>query len=192
MLRVNADEEGLTAAVSILDSGGLVAYPTDTLYGLGADALDEDAVARVFVAKERPEGVALPVLVAGVDHVRHVARLTPLARRLAAEHWPGALTLVLPALPTVAENLLGGKDTVAVRVPDAPWALALAEHFGPVTATSANRHGEPAARTARECETVAGVDCLVDGGALPGTPSTIVDATGAEPKVLRQGAVALK
>lgn len=189
MLQVDADEEGLRAAVSILDSLGVIAYPTDTLYGLGADALDEDAVAKVFAAKGRPEGVPLPVLVAGVEDVRHVARLTPLARRLAAEHWPGAVTLVLPALTTVPDNLLAGQATVAVRVPDAPWALALAEHFGPITATSANRHGEPAARTAREAEAVPGVDCVVDGGPLPGTPSTIVDATGAEPKVLRQGAV---
>lgn len=191
MLRVHADEEGLQAAVSILDSLGVIAYPTDTLYGLGVDALDEDAVAKVFAAKGRPEGVALPVIVANVDDVRHVARVTPLARRLAAEHWPGALTLVLPALATVPDNLLAGGTTVAVRVPDAPWALALAEHFGPVTATSANRHGEPAARTAREAEAVTGLDLVVDGGTLPGTPSTLVDATGAEPKVLRQGALTI-
>lgn len=191
MLRVKADDHGLSDAISILDLGGLIAYPTDTLYGLGADALVEEAVAKVFAAKGRPDGVALPVLVAGVEDVKHVARLTPLGRRLAAEHWPGALTLVLPALGTVPDNLLAGGDTVAVRVPDAPWALALAEHFGPVTATSANRHGEPAARSAWEAETVPGLDLVVDGGTLPGTASTIVDATGTEPRVIRPGALVI-
>ncbi|HLE97337.1 MAG TPA: L-threonylcarbamoyladenylate synthase [Candidatus Thermoplasmatota archaeon] len=189
---MEADDDAVHEAVRLLDCRELVAYPTDTLYGLGADALDEDAVLALFEAKGRPPDAAVPVLVADLEAARHVARVTPLARILAAQHWPGALTLVLPALPSVPDALLGGGTTVAVRVPRSPWALDLAREFGPVTATSANRHGEPPARDADEAAvSVPGLALVVDGGRLPGVPSTIVDATGKEPKVLREGAVRL-
>lgn len=186
--RMKADDDALDEAVVLLDHRGVIAYPTDTLYGLGADALDEEAVARVFAVKGRPEAVPFPVLVAELEDAKHVAHLTPLARELAAKHLPGGLTLVLKARATVPDNLLGGLDTVAVRVPDAPWARDLARRFGPVTATSANLHGMPPAAAADDAA-LPGVDLVVDGGRLPGTPSTIVDATGSEPKVLRAGAV---
>lgn len=183
--------DAVALATRELDAGRLVVYPTDTLYGLGADALDEDAVLGVFETKGRGVEKALPVCVGEFEESRHVARITPLARRLAARFLPGALTLVMPAAPSVPDAVTGGGDTVAVRVPANDFARALASHFGPLTATSANLSGRPAPRTVAEAEAqLAGAVALfVDGGALPGVPSTLVDATGDIARVIREGAV---
>lgn len=185
-----ADPEAVTAASHALDDGELVVFPTDTLYGLAADALDEAACLRVFDAKKRPADSPLPVLVGGLEDVRHVARLTPLGRRLAAAHWPGPLTLVLPALGHVPGVVTAGGKTVAVRVV-AGFARTLASHFGPITATSANVHGAPSPATVEEARAQLGTAArlYVDGGRVGGVASTIVDATGDAPRIVREGAL---
>ncbi|MHB8604931.1 MAG: L-threonylcarbamoyladenylate synthase [Thermoplasmatota archaeon] len=185
------DADALMSAVHALDAGDLVVYPTDTLYALGGDALDDAAIDRVFDAKRRPADMALPVAVADLEEARHIAHVTPLARELAARFLPGPLTLVLRAKPTLPDALLGGRDTVAVRVPANEFARALAAHFGPVTATSANVHRRESPRRVAEAraEIEEHVVLYVDGGELPGTASTMVDATGTTPRIVREGAI---
>lgn len=193
MERIDAGAADAIARVSaVLDEGELCVVPTDTQYALAADALNDDAVMRVFVAKQRAADQALPVCVAGIEDIQHVAFSTPLGRALAAKYWPGALTLVLPARPWLPDEVTAGKGTVAVRCPDNAFALQLASAFGPFVVTSANRHGQPAAASVDEAMAQLGsvARLYVDAGALPGAPSTIVDATGREAKVLREGAIA--
>ncbi|HVL49763.1 MAG TPA: L-threonylcarbamoyladenylate synthase [Candidatus Thermoplasmatota archaeon] len=187
-----SDDDAVARATLALDAGHLAVVPTDTLYGLAADALDEDACLAVFRAKERPPDQPLPVCVADLEDARHVAHVTPLARRLAERFLPGAVTLVLPARDTVPDVVTAAGPTVAVRVPANAFARALAAHFGPFTVTSANVHKRPPARTIDEAVAQLGdrVALYVDDGPLPGTASTMVDATGASVKVIREGAVA--
>lgn len=190
-LLAHDDPEALLQATSVLDDGELAVVPTDTQYALAADALVEEAVLRVFDVKRRSADKALPLCIGGLEDLHQVAYATPLARSLAARFWPGALTLVLKARPWLPEAMTAGQDTVAVRVPAHPFALALARHFGPFVVTSANRSSEAAAMSVEEARAALGADVrlYVDGGALPGVPSTIVDATGDAPRILRQGAV---
>jgi tRNA threonylcarbamoyl adenosine modification protein (Sua5/YciO/YrdC/YwlC family) len=185
------DEEAVSRATSVLDAGALAVLPTDTLYALAADALDEDAAHRVFDVKARAADQALPVCVGGFEGVEHVAHATPLARRLAEAFWPGALTLVLRAKPWVPDAVTAGGGTVAVRAPAHAYALQLARHFGPFTVTSANRSGQPPAADVASARAALGADVelYVDGGRLGGTPSTIVDCAGPEARVLREGAL---
>ncbi|HWH09221.1 MAG TPA: L-threonylcarbamoyladenylate synthase [Candidatus Thermoplasmatota archaeon] len=185
------DPEALAAAARAMDDRALVVLPTDTLYALAADALDEDAVLEVFRVKGRAADQALPVCVGGFPEVGHVATASPLARRLAERWWPGPLTLVMRAKPWLPNAVTAGGDTVAVRAPGHPFARALATHFGPFTVTSANRSGQPPAADVRAAREQLGgaVRLYVDGGTLLGVPSTIVDCTGDTPRVLREGAV---
>jgi L-threonylcarbamoyladenylate synthase len=181
-------------AGAVVRRGGLIAYPTDTFYGLAVDPRQEAAVGRLFEAKGRPPESALPLIAADLDQARLVARLTPLAERLAARFWPGPLTLVVEAAGGLAPAVLAGGRTVAVRVPAHAVARRLAEETGvAITATSANRSGDPPAASAAEVEVAVGssIDALLDAGATRGgAASTIVDATGAVPVLLREGAVA--
>lgn len=181
-------------AARLLADGRLVAYPTDTLYGLAVDPRRADAVERLFRAKGRPAAMAVPLIAASMEQVaRDAGRLTPLARALAQRFWPGPLTLVVAASAALSPRLLGGGATVAVRVPDHAVARALAAALGhPVTATSANRSGAPPATTAAAAAEAVGRDlaCVLDAGPSDGTsPSTIVDARGTAPLLLRPGAV---
>lgn len=171
-----------------------MAFPTETVYGLGAHALDARAVAGTFAAKGRPADNPLIVHVPALDALTDVvAEVTPLAARLAARFWPGPLTLVLRAHPDVPTATTAGLDSIAVRVPDHPVALALLTRAGvPVAAPSANRSGRPSPTTAEHVLTdLAGrIDAVVDGGpSTVGVESTVVDARGAVPVVLREGAV---
>ena len=184
----------LETAARLLRARGLVAFPTETFYGLGANALDEAAVARVFHAKGRPADKPLLVLVDSLEMVARVARDVPaLARQLMARYWPGALTLVLRAHAGLPDALTAGTGTIGVRLPGHPVARALVGALGgPVTAPSANPHGQASPRTADEV--IAGlaerVDLVLDGGATPGGPaSTLLDLTRTPPVVLRAGAV---
>ena len=183
----------IEAVAEHLRRGGVAAIPTDTIYGLAANPLDEGAVERVFRLKRRPTGMALPLLIADAADLDRWARDVPdEARRLAERFWPGALTLVLRKATDIPHVATGGLDTVALRAPahDAPRALA--RLLGcPVTGTSANRSGRPGLIDAddvrREFE---GECCLVlDGRCDGGVASTLVDLTGAEPRILREGAV---
>ena len=184
----------LEAAVQCLRDGGVAAVPTDTLYGLAADAFNAEAIERVFAIKERPEGMALPVLLAGADHLAAVVNRVPVAVELLAEaHWPGPLTLILERNEALPPRLTAGGATVAVRVPAHPVPRELARRLGrPITGTSANISGAPDPRTLEELRQQVGdrVDCLIEEGPAPaGTASTIVDLSGGEPRLVREGAI---
>jgi L-threonylcarbamoyladenylate synthase len=180
-------------AIDILKKGGLVAFPTDTVYGLGANAFDEDAVAKVYEAKKRPRHLALPLLLGGVSQIAVVARDIPdIAWRLAKQFLPGGLTLVLYKSPSVSSLITGGGEKIAVRVPDHPVPLALIEGLGaPITGTSANLSGSPSPLTAEEVYRQLGdrVHLIIDGRCHRGIDSTVIDLTAETPTILREGAI---
>jgi len=192
---VRADAEGaLAEAVDVLRHGGVVAYPSDTVYGLGAAAGDVRAVERVFAVKERDTEKALSLLLADAADLAPLCSDVPLlARVFAQRYWPGPLTLVLRRSPTFESAALGGGDTVAVRVPNHPFLRELIRALGePITGTSANRSNRPAGRGAPEVEEELGeaVDLIIDGGPSgEGPESTVVSLTGSLPVVLREGAI---
>ncbi|MGH8901164.1 MAG: L-threonylcarbamoyladenylate synthase [Egibacteraceae bacterium] len=189
-----ADAEGIRQAAAVLCAGGLVAFPTETVYGLGANAWDAEAIRRVFEAKGRPADNPLIVHVADYGGLTGVAAaVPPLARRLAARFWPGPLTLVVDAAVDLPSVTTGGLATVGVRIPAHPAALALLEAAGvPVAGPSANRSGRPSPTTAAHVldDLADQVDVVLDGGLCEvGVESTVVDARGRVPVVLREGAV---
>ena len=184
----------LHEAISLLWKGRLVAFPTETFYGLGAHALDAEAVARVFSAKGRPPEKPLIVLVESVAMAERLSRkIPPAARELMARYWPGPLTLVLLAGDDLPPGVTAGTGTVSVRVPGHPLALALVRAAGiPITAPSANLSGVDPPTTAQEVLAGLGgrIDLILDGGPTAGgLPSTIVDVTAEPPRVVRRGAV---
>jgi L-threonylcarbamoyladenylate synthase len=188
-----AREDGLARAAEVVRSGRIVVLPTDTVYGIGADAFDEVAVAMVLAAKHRGREMPPPVLVPSARTVDGLATSVPMyAKILMRQFWPGALTLVLRAQPSLAWDLGETNGTVALRMPDDEVALALLDQVGPLAVTSANVTGRPAATTADEAEQQLGGAVAVyldDGPRGGGSPSTIVDCTGEEPVVLRHGAL---
>jgi len=173
------------------DRGGLIVFPTDTVYGIGCRPDVASATARLFGAKERPRGLTLPVLAGSTAAARAIARFDDRADRLAFALWPGALTMVLPRTPVSESWDLGGEEaTIGVRVPDHPMALALLA-AGPLATTSANRSGEPPATTCDTLVEVFGeaVDVyLCQDDALAGAASTVVSLVG-ELEIVRVGAV---
>ena len=181
-------------AAQLLRAGGLVAFPTETFYGLGAAALDPAAARRVFVVKGRPPSMPLLLLVDSRAMVASVAaEIPPRASELMDRHWPGALTLVLRATPRVPTEVTAGTGTVGVRVPAHAVARALVRALGePVTAPSANSSGAAPPVTAAEvlAQLDGAIDLILDAGATPGgVPSTVLDVTVEPPRVIRQGAV---
>ncbi|KAB8188928.1 threonylcarbamoyl-AMP synthase [Nonomuraea phyllanthi] len=191
---MTAGTSDIEKAAGVLRAGGLVAFPTETVYGLGANAEDSAAVTRVFRAKGRPPTHPLIVHIGGAEHLADWVEEVPATARLLAEHfWPGPLTLVLRRGRRVPLETTGGLETVAVRVPDHPVALALLSAFGGgVAAPSANRFGSVSPTTAQHVRAELGdaVDFVLDGGPCEvGVESTIVDATGDTASVLRPGGV---
>jgi len=188
------DASGRAAAIEVLRAGGLVAMPTDTVYGVGVALAAEDGLARLFAAKERPLDRAIVLLVADVEQAASVGILSTTARLLAARFWPGGLTLVLPQAPggRLPSVLTAGAATIGVRVPDHDTPKELARALGPLPVTSANLSGRPDALDATEVLAQLGsrVDLILDGGPVfAGIPSTVVDCTGQSPRVLRAGAI---
>ena len=180
--------------IAILKEGGVVAFPTDTVYGLGARADNQWAVAKVYRVKQRPVNMAVPLLLAHAAQVNQVAsEVPPVAWLLAEKFWPGALTLVLLKSSAVPDIVTAGGRTVAVRVPAHPVPVALIEGLGvPIVGTSANVSGRPSPCTAGEVRAQLGdrVDLIIDGGRCPGgIESTVVDVTGEKPVILREGAI---
>jgi L-threonylcarbamoyladenylate synthase len=179
--------------IAILKQGGLVAFPTDTVYGLGAGMTLPQAVAQVYAVKARPPGMALPLLVANTAQVSELAQRIPsVAWRLIERFLPGALTIVLPKSEAVPPIVSGGGGTVAVRIPAHPIPIALIKGLGtPIIGTSANLSGHPSPLTAEEVYSQLGdkVDLIIDGGQCLGQESTIVDVTGETPVILRVGAI---
>ena len=187
-------QQQVEMGISILKQGGIVAFPTDTVYGLGACANIPQAVKRVYQVKERPQNMALPLLLAHTSQISEVAELVPqIAWLLADKFLPGALTIVLYKSNSVSDIITAGGKTVAVRVPAHPVPVALAQGLGaPIAGTSANLSGKPSALTAGEVYSQFGdkIDLVIDGGRCPGgRESTIIDVTGETPVVLREGAL---
>lgn len=179
-------------ACDVLRYGGLVAFPTDTVYGVGALAFHREAVMRLYTVKGRSTDKAIAVLLGREADLAQVAsELSPAARQLAAKFWPGSLTLVVtknPQLPAVVSPL----PSVGVRMPDHEFARRLLAQTGPLAVTSANRSGEPNALTAADvlAQLAGRIELVLDGGRVPGgVPSTVVDCTGPTPKILREGPV---
>jgi L-threonylcarbamoyladenylate synthase len=184
----------LLPAIVALRDGGVVAFPTETFYGLAVDPRSRDAVARVFEMKRRGRDQPLPLIASGVEQiVDHVGTMTPLASRLASRGWPGALTLIIPASSELCDDVHLSTGKIAVRVTADPVARALAHGAGcAITSTSANLSGAPPAATAEQAAApfADAIDVLIDAGPTPaGLPSTIVDATGEAPRLVRAGVV---
>jgi L-threonylcarbamoyladenylate synthase len=184
---------GLDAAAAAISRGELVLLPTDTVYGVAADAFTPAAVTRLLAAKNRGRNMPVPVLVGEASTMAGlVLRVPAVAQRLAEEFWPGGLTLVLEHAPSLAWDLGDAEGTVAVRLPDDDLARDLLRRTGPLAVSSANRSGRPAATTAQEADAQLGEHAAVvlDGGARAhSAASTIVDCTGPVPRVLRVGAI---
>ncbi len=183
-------------AIGILKNGGVVAYPTDTVYGLGAMMQDITAVERIFEIKGRTKGMALPLLLSSDSQITTIAKVvSPAALQLAKVFLPGALTIILLKSKLVPEVVTAGAQTIAFRIPNHPVALALINGVGmPVIGTSANLSGRPAGLTAAEVTAQIGekIDMIIDGGKCPGgVESTIIDLTGDIPVIRRQGAISL-
>ena len=191
-----ADARAIADAAAVLRQGGLVAFPTETVYGLGADATQGEAVARIFAAKGRPRFNPLIVHVSGLEDARTHAVFADAAEKLARAFWPGALTLVLPrrADCRLSDLVSAGLDTVALRVPDHPVARALLQAAQrPIAAPSANRSGHVSATNAAHVAADLGekVDFILDGGDAPlGVESTVIGFDGDRPVLLRPGAIA--
>jgi L-threonylcarbamoyladenylate synthase len=189
-----SDPTAIDRAMSVLQNGGLVAFPTDTVYGLAAATFSPAAVERLFEAKTRAAAKAIAVLVGEIQQLRQLTPgLTEPARLLAERFWPGALTLVVPKSPRLPENL-SAYPTVGVRMPDHPFALALLRRVGPLATTSANLSGAANPLTAQDVLDQLGgrIELLLDGGPCPGgVPSTVVDCTQDPPAILREGALSL-
>jgi L-threonylcarbamoyladenylate synthase len=186
--------DAIQEAATWILNGGVVAIPTDTLYGLAADPFSADAVARVFAVKGRSAERALPLVAADAAQITaHLGRLSADGERLAARFWPGPLTLLVAAPRALARDVTGGTGTVGVRVPADAVARAICAAVGrPITATSANASGASPTSDPEDVERALGdrIDLLIDAGATRGgAPSTIVDATGASPTLIRAGAI---
>ncbi|TDJ49651.1 MAG: threonylcarbamoyl-AMP synthase [Nitrospina sp.] len=202
VLRVNfespeASREPLETIQSVLDSGGVIAFPTDTFYGLGADPFNPEAISKIFRIKQRPADKPLLVLIHSPDQVdRLTDQITPLAKLLMRSFWPGSLTLLFKAAPGLPSELTAGTGKVGVRLPAHLFTLQLLEGLDcPLTAPSANISGHKEPTALWEFPSTLGeeLDLLVDGGPAPGgKPSTILDATTNPPILVREGAVSRK
>ena len=195
-LRVGSsvDDTVLHRVVDVISAGGVVAVPTDTLYGLAADPFNEAAVARVFAAKDRPTGRPVPLIAADRDQVANcIGPLPRSAERLAKAFWPGPLTILLDAPPALAPDVTGGTGRVGVRVPAHEVARAVCRACAiPLTATSANVSDMPSSADPDEVERALAsrIDLLLDSGTIAGgPPSTIVDLSAPTPRLVRAGAV---
>lgn len=184
------DPKAILRALEVLHSGQLVAFPTDTVYGVGALAFDAQTVESIYSAKERPVEKAIPVLIGVNEDITQVAEeIPPLAKKLIARFWPGPLTVLVPKKPSLPE-VVSATSTVGVRVPDHEVARALLRKAGPMAVTSANRSSQPSPTTAQEvlAQLDGRIALILDGGKTPGgIPSTLVDCTGNEIQILRAG-----
>jgi len=187
--------DAIQLALDVLKDGGLVAFPTDTVYGVGALVFDGKAVESIYAAKDRPIEKAIPVLIADADDMDKVGMDIPdVARRIAARFFPGPLTCIIPKQPTLP-SAVSATSTVGVRVPDHEVTRALLRAAGPMAVTSANISGQPSPSTAEEvfAQLNGRIALIIDGGKTPGgVPSTVVDCTANEIKILREGPISLE
>jgi L-threonylcarbamoyladenylate synthase len=187
--------QALYRAVASIQCGELVAFPTDTVYGLGALVQDPQAIDQLYAVKGRDTAKAIAVLLGYLDHLDQItANMSPVALRLAARYWPGPLTLVVTQQAGLPGNL-SPLPTIGVRMPNHPVALGLLQQTGPLAVTSANLSGQPSASNAQEvyAQLAGRIPLILDGGRTPGgLPSTVVDCTGPELVILRQGPLSLE
>ena len=179
-------------ASELIKAGGLVVYPTETVYGLGADPFNRIAILKVFGAKRRPLDKPLSVAVSSLEEADELVFVNEATRKIAGAFLPGPITMVLKKKARLPKELTSGSEKLGIRIPDHPIALRLIELAGPITATSANISGQPAPITAEEAKKQIGkeVDLVLDGGECKiKEPSTIIDLTESEPKILRVGAI---
>jgi L-threonylcarbamoyladenylate synthase len=189
------EDRVLVLAAEVLQAGGIVVYPTETLYGIGANAWNPEAIAKIHRLKRRRENKPILVLVATEEAIRGlVVDISPSARTLMKEYWPGPLTIVFAAAPDVPAGLTQGTGTIGIRIPSSGLCRSLVQLCGcPVTSTSANVSGGNSPQSVAGIETAlgAGVDLYLDGGMLPPSlPSTVVDVSGSRPRLIRAGAIA--
>ena len=188
------DPQALLTAVRLVRQGGLIAFPTDTIYGVACDPTNPEAIKRIYRAKERPDEKALPVLIGAFEQLSTlVADLSPDVEAIARAFWPGPLTLVLTKNTEIPPEL-SVYPTVGVRMPDLPFTLNLLRQTGPLATTSANLSGGPNPVTAQDVLAQLGgrIDLILDGGPTPGpTASTVADVSTAETKILREGPISL-
>ena len=192
---LTAEDPGIVRTADYIRSGGVVVYPTETVYGLGADPFNPIAFERIFSLKGREAEKGLILLIRGRQDLDSLVADVPRAAEFLMDlFWPGPLTLVFPASPNLPNHLLGFTSTIALRVSDAPVACALLRFVGgPITSTSANQSGHPPARSAQEAANALGdrVDLILDGGtASDSRPSTLVDVSVPHPRILRPGRIA--
>jgi L-threonylcarbamoyladenylate synthase len=188
-----SESNAITRAVEVLRAGGLVAYPTDTVYGLAALATNDAAVEKLFAVKQRAPDQSMPLLIASPRDLAQIAAdVPPVARRLIGQFWPGGLTIVMPKAATFRSKAIVG-NTVGVRVPDHPIPRQLVQLLdAPITGTSANVSGGPEPMTADDVRKQLGdgVTLIIDGGRCEGgTPSTVIDCTTKPPRIVREGAI---
>jgi L-threonylcarbamoyladenylate synthase len=194
-LLASNDPEALATAIDILTGGGMVAFPTDTVYGLGALAFDEQAVSKISDVKGRGTGKAIPVLIGDISQLSHVAAgISSTCEKLAHRFWPGPLTIILPrhtSIPDAVTSL----STVGVRIPNFAPTLELLKLTGPLAVTSANMTGQGSSSTARGVlsQLDGKIPLILDGGVTPGgIPSTVVDCSGKSPVIVREGPISLE
>jgi L-threonylcarbamoyladenylate synthase len=187
--------DAIKQALDVLRTGGLVAFPTDTVYGVGALAFNGKAVESIYIVKDRLIEKAIPVLIGEESDLEKVGMDIPdIAYKLATRFWPGPLTVLVPKMPTLPESV-SATDTVGVRIPDHGIARSLLRAAGPMAVTSANISGQQSPSTAEEvfAQLSGRIELIIDGGKTPGgVPSTLVDCTGKEIKILRDGPIALE
>ncbi len=194
--RISADHpHAIQYAIDVLRNGGLVAFPTDTVYGLAAPVQNEKSIERLYIVKGRTNTKAIAVLIGHVDQLKNVTvDLSESARKIAQHFWPGPLTMIVPRHPALPE-ILAPLPTIGVRIPDHPVALALLEAAGPLAVTSANMTGGKNTMTTKQVlkQLKGRIHLIIDGGRTPGgVPSTVIDCTTPAPEILREGPITLK
>lgn len=187
------ERNDITKCASIVKNGGVIVFPTDTLYGIGCDPYDEKAVDKIFKIKNRDKINPLPILASSVVDIERIVLLSRTAKKLAQIYWPGALTIIVPLIDKkISDNLRAGKMSIGVRVPNNICVLSLLKDCKYLTGTSANKSGEPGCKSFSEVlsSSLRGFDAILDGGEVEeGVQSTIVDLTGQHPRVIREGAI---
>lgn len=187
------ERNDITTGASIVKNGGVIVFPTDTLYGIGCNPYDEKAVDKIFKIKNRDKVNPLPILASSVVDVERIALLDRTAKKLAQMYWPGALTVIVPLIDkNISHNLRAGKMIIGVRVPNNICALSLLKDCKYLTGTSANKSGEAGCKSFSEVlsSSLRGFDAILDGGEVEERiQSTIVDLTGQHPRVIREGAI---
>lgn len=185
-------EKIIAQAVNAVSKGHIIVYPTDTLYALGAGISEKRTILKIYSVKHRPISMPLSLAVSDIHQLEQLVVLSPLAKRLADRFFPGKITLICQRKPCIYDIITAGGNTLAVRIPDDPIALTLLKQTGPLIATSANIHGQPTPSTVSEIRKLfkpGTVEVYIDDGMRQGKPSTIVDATGHNPKILRPGSI---